>query len=1038
MDIHYNAFISYRHHPDDIKVASEIHRGLERFKIPKALKKRNIGSLRLFRDKEELPITSSLTDDIYRALENSDYLIVICSPHTRESIWVQREIETFLQTHTRDRVLTVLADGEPYDVLPEILLHEDVVNPVTGEIQHKDYEPLSCDWRLKKHQAVREELPRLAAPLLGCGYDELRQRQRQYRMRRLTTLFSAALIASLSLTAYFIHTSIRIQKANDDLHAANEQILEANVKIQENLEQALRNQSEYLAAAASERMEAGDRLTAISLALAALPSEDNDRPYVPEAERALSDALSSYESTDHVIAQGAFTTDALVKRFIVSDDGTQIVILDARTVLTVWDTVTFRKLSTIDLSAYSVDEISYTGSGNILIAAANDSGMLLCYRSDGTFLWQAEHCTDMMYLDDRSKILMLQNDYAELRQFTIIDADSGNPAGVSIPITPQEMDSSPSEFLQTDSVSDCPILVRYFSGTTHLLYLLDLHTGTLRKVTQMDTSFSGDRQSLDCAAVDASGNIILMRGDGSGMYNGNYGTFQVTSPDRADLICYDGRTLQVKWKSEIITYLYSYSSTIQPIPGSDRLLIQSGDSLQIHDGTTGKKLAQCQLPAIPLHLTVDAESAWGITQNGAYFSYQYGENQCYVTPFSDSTLDGAIVKGGYFVHVPLETQITVYRSMKDTEGAVYDENVSSSLGSGCVNNNHLLHWSNSILYMFDTESKKLLWQQELGYGWDMLGFSEDGTKVWMLNHSANCAAQFSVRDGTREDIPLTFAVDGLAAILESDIFFDSDSLLFLMEADGLMQLQRINLNSGRMDLCLDLDELSQEISDFRKTTEFILAFDHYAWIHHKESVYLIDLHTGSLRQILKEIADKPACVRNESGTQILAACGSELMLIGSDGDITLRIDLGDKKGVSVYFYKDQLLTLCDDGAVYRYDRQGNLLSKTPLELYNSFFSNVSGSFSNSSNPDWWVTDDGDLIINAFQAGNIIDCGQWQCRAFVPHLYAYIQQQDEILCFTDYQFFAYPRYTTLQQMRKAQDALGDFRLTEDQLKSYGLS
>ena len=231
MDIHYNAFISYRHHPDDIRVATEIHRGLERFKVPKAIKQRSKAPLRLFRDKDELPITSSLTDDITRALENSDFLIVICSEHTRESVWVQREIETFLRTHSRDRVLTVLAGGDPYEVIPEILLYEKIVDPVTGESRRQEYEPLSCDWRMKKHRAVKEEMPRLAAALLGCGYDELRQRQRQYRMRRIITAFSLALAASLCLTAYFIYTSIQIQKANDELHAANIRIQEANMEI---------------------------------------------------------------------------------------------------------------------------------------------------------------------------------------------------------------------------------------------------------------------------------------------------------------------------------------------------------------------------------------------------------------------------------------------------------------------------------------------------------------------------------------------------------------------------------------------------------------------------------------------------------------------------------------------------------------------------------------------------------------------------------------------------------------------------------------
>ena len=244
MDIHYNAFISYRHHPEDIKVAEQIHKSLEHYKVPKALKKKKDTKMRLFRDKEELPITSNLTDDITRALRNSDFLIVICSTHTKESLWVQREIETFLQTHDHSRVLTVLVNGEPYETIPEILCSEERIDPVTGEKSLLPIEPLSCDWRVGKRKAYREELPRLAAALLGCGYDELRQRERQYRTRRLVTIFSVALVAVLSLMSYVIYNSIQIQKANDQLgiannqlEQANDQLTDANIEIRKNLEE---------------------------------------------------------------------------------------------------------------------------------------------------------------------------------------------------------------------------------------------------------------------------------------------------------------------------------------------------------------------------------------------------------------------------------------------------------------------------------------------------------------------------------------------------------------------------------------------------------------------------------------------------------------------------------------------------------------------------------------------------------------------------------------------------------------------------------
>jgi len=81
---------------------------------------------RIFRDQEELPITSDLNRDIAYALEDAEYLIVICSTNTKLSSWVPREIAKFLENHDRSKVLTVLVDGEPGEVIPEILRQEVV------------------------------------------------------------------------------------------------------------------------------------------------------------------------------------------------------------------------------------------------------------------------------------------------------------------------------------------------------------------------------------------------------------------------------------------------------------------------------------------------------------------------------------------------------------------------------------------------------------------------------------------------------------------------------------------------------------------------------------------------------------------------------------------------------------------------------------------------------------------------------------------------------------------------------------------------
>ena len=63
---HYNAFISYKHAPLDSKIAARVQRKLEHFSVPpkiaKSCGKKKIE--RVFRDKDELPITSDLSETI--------------------------------------------------------------------------------------------------------------------------------------------------------------------------------------------------------------------------------------------------------------------------------------------------------------------------------------------------------------------------------------------------------------------------------------------------------------------------------------------------------------------------------------------------------------------------------------------------------------------------------------------------------------------------------------------------------------------------------------------------------------------------------------------------------------------------------------------------------------------------------------------------------------------------------------------------------------------------------------------------------------
>jgi hypothetical protein len=116
----YWAFISYSHH--DQEWASWLHEALETYRVPRKLVGRQVrnGSETIpenlypvFRDRDELAGNFDLSEQIKLALQQSRYLVVICSPRSAESAHVVSEIETFEAFGREDRVICLIVDGEP-------------------------------------------------------------------------------------------------------------------------------------------------------------------------------------------------------------------------------------------------------------------------------------------------------------------------------------------------------------------------------------------------------------------------------------------------------------------------------------------------------------------------------------------------------------------------------------------------------------------------------------------------------------------------------------------------------------------------------------------------------------------------------------------------------------------------------------------------------------------------------------------------------------------------------------------------------------
>lgn len=312
----YAAFISYRHGDIDEKIAMQIHRHIERYRIPnklaKSLGKKSIG--KVFRDADELKAASDLSAIIQKALDETEWLIVVCTKRFKNSVWCMEEVEYFVRIRGRERIIVVLAEGEPGESFPKILTEVERDGGIVS------IEPLAVDIRGASQkqilQNLRKERYRFLADMLEVDYDDLRQRQKE-RQRKIVSAIAAVITFAVGTF------SVVVTKKNLELEAAYS-ALDSSMK------QTLKGQSYYLAEYSNEAYNNGDRKTAAMLALEALPEDlDNpERPYVESVMRYLTNALGIYDFSNGYKVDQLFDMEqeAYDTKVQISDDKKLILI----------------------------------------------------------------------------------------------------------------------------------------------------------------------------------------------------------------------------------------------------------------------------------------------------------------------------------------------------------------------------------------------------------------------------------------------------------------------------------------------------------------------------------------------------------------------------------------------------------------------------------------------------------------------------------------------------------------------------------------
>lgn len=687
----YDAFISYRHTEPDKFVAETLHRELESYKLPRSVRNKTNGRQRIrrvFRDRDELPLAANLEDPIREALENSEYLIVICSPRLKESMWCRKEIETFIELNGRERVFAVLVEGEPADSFPEQLLYREQKFVGDDGVERTikiPMEPLAADVRganqREMKKAIKQEVLRLMAPMFGLNYDDLKQRHRERRMKQILAAVTGIAAVGLIFGTVSTTMALRIQKQktqieaqneeivaqnqeitakNEEITAKNEEISAKNEEIQKQNDSLALSQALALSEESVRKLEEGDRVGAVKAACEALTESGGTKlPYTASAQYALTEALYAYSTGDKYQPVFQLETAGLIDEFLVSPGGTKLICGDNTNTFYLFDLETGDTLQRI----YDGKDLS---SGTDSYCFLDEKRLLYLNAEGGVTLYDLEtEKKTALNLEDGIYSLLCKGAGRKLWAKTtggvlIYETDTFTCVG--------QIEKPQGEMvlkIRAVNETDTACVLNTMSGEGDFLYLVNWETGTMKRM-ELGENYPGEVKFMEGSLYVNLNEMDLK----SNWY-------------QAHVYCFREEDWSEKWhiteERALGRFLRLTGEQV-----SDNLLFCTGAEALILDRASGELKQRYVLGSEPVQAFAYRSSDLFsiISRDGDMISIQPARNQCYVmdTIFSSCSdnLKSADVTAEGFVDMEYSSKkLTCYKQcpgegLKLYEGSVED------------------------------------------------------------------------------------------------------------------------------------------------------------------------------------------------------------------------------------------------------------------------------------------------------------------------------------------------------------------------------
>lgn len=204
----YFAFLSFQ--SADAKEALRMQKALETYRLPFAVSRKHSLPRRLgqcFCYLSDISLREELMHELEARLAESKYLIVLCSPRSAKSSFVNGGIERFIELGRRDRIIPLIVDGVPYSGDPETECYPEALRRHFPKSSNpfEDHQILGVNIHeegVSKRRAHQRAVVMVMARMLGLNFEDLWRRELRRRKQQLaTTIFTfLAVFATIGMT----------------------------------------------------------------------------------------------------------------------------------------------------------------------------------------------------------------------------------------------------------------------------------------------------------------------------------------------------------------------------------------------------------------------------------------------------------------------------------------------------------------------------------------------------------------------------------------------------------------------------------------------------------------------------------------------------------------------------------------------------------------------------------------------------------------------------------------------------------------------